>query len=267
MVVSALICVVVVAGVLVFYGASGTTVGDNTSSSSTIPPTTTTSTPPPPTGLRTSLDHECLKPDETTVPSIRPDLCIIAWCEGGVYTSAGLLDPTRTTIKIRPGILNKGTNPLDISIAYPSSMRLLVSGSNLRESWDPPPFTAAAGDKPLLVEWAGRKYWAVAPNLQGEPMYEVTSPDNLTRYQRFKTFWDDQVLSDGESYFRSIKKISEDPDAPAFQEADLVFEIPMGTIMEGLAIVDRGNPTDVLQVSLAGPKAENWPVSREPFSF
>lgn len=233
------------------------------------PSTTTASSSPaalPPT-FRDSPDHVCLNPDPPTEASVRPDICVIAWCEGDVLNLDGRVNRENVFIKIRPGILNKSPDPLDLSIEGTSAVRLLVMEAGMPGSWNPPPMTAAAGDRPIRVEWKGNWFWAIAPNLPTEHIPIVQSPeDGQSRYARFATFWDAGVIAGGGSYYRSVLQRSADP-LDVLQEADLVFEIPRRSDIYGIAIVKRSSPTDVLAVSEAGEGAKLWPPSRVPASF
>jgi hypothetical protein len=92
-------------------------------------------------------------------------------------------------------------------------------------------------------------------------------PSCRLAYSLFATFWDAGVKEKGESYFRRPEHVSGDPSLPIYQEADLVFELPTESVMQGLAIVRRTDPTDVLAVSLSGPDAKWWPKGQQPDTF
>ncbi|MFI2637132.1 hypothetical protein ACH5A2_43615, partial [Streptomyces collinus] len=82
-----------------------------------------------------------------------------------------------------------------------------------------------------------------------------------TEFDGFVTSWDAGVIQPGESYYRKLRHSA--PNLP-IQEGNLVFQVPMGDELIGLAIVAKEDPTKVLGVL---PKKE-WPENGvSPGSF
>ncbi|WP_125939858.1 hypothetical protein [Mycolicibacterium grossiae] len=227
---------------------------------------TTSSTSTPTSSFRVDPYHRCLNPNPSTEAPDRPELCVIAWCTGKPLNADGTENEQTSFIKMRPRIVNTSSKPLDLNITGVSAMRLLVRQSDMPGSWQPPPVTAAAGDRPLLVEWERIKYWAVPPNLPNEPIAKIPVGPGLVQYQRFATFWDADVIAVGGSYVRPIVQRSSNPQ-DVIQEADLVFEFPSDSDIFAIAIVDRSDPTNVLTVFEAGKNGELWGPTRMPSTF
>lgn len=166
------------------------------------------------------------------------------WCQSVTYELDGTPQKNQTQIKMKAKISNNSPEPLDISIGGVAAMRLLVSESHLPGSWSPPPKTAAAGDQPILVEWSGsgskQNYWALPPNV-----YADSYPTAANVYTGFYTHWEPPVLGPGESFYKPRPEVLDS----ANQEGNLVFQIPVGSEVYGLAVVDKADPTKVIGVS------------------
>lgn len=221
--------------------------------SSTFPPAAATMTPatvtPMPTQTQESFKvagngHYCppSNPSDFKLPDV--EICVVMWCQSATFELDGTPQKNQTQIKIKARIVNNSTMPMDISIGNASAMRLLVSESNLPRSWSPPPLTAAAGDQPILVEWSGsgskQNYWALPPNV-----YADSYPMAGGVVTGFYTQWDPPILGPGESFYKPRPQVLD----PQNTEGNLVFQIPVGSEVYGLAVVDKSNPTKLFGVS------------------
>lgn len=150
----------------------------------------------------------------------------------------------QTQIKLKASVFNKTTGPLDISITGTSAMRLLVAQRDLPESWRPPEKTVAAGDTPVLVEWSGsgskQNYWALPPNVFAD---SYATPAGAAT--GFYTQWDPPILESGEGYYGPRAE----PFDPFNADGNLVFQLPVGSVVTGLAVVDKTDPTKIIAVT------------------
>lgn len=230
-----------------------TTAAQPTGSTSISPPsaTPTPSSSPTPTPTQTletfqvaGMGQSCPVPNPSDFVLPDVEICVVMWCEGVTYELDGTPQTNQRQIKLKARIVNNSNTPVDISISKASAMRLLVSESRLPGSWKPPQKTLAAGDRPILVEWSGsgskQKYWALPPNVYAD---SYLTPANV--YTGFFTKWEPPILGSGESYYRPLSK---DFD-PAYSDGNLVFQVPVGSQIYGLAVVDKSAPSRVVGVS------------------
>ncbi|WP_141751423.1 hypothetical protein [Rhodococcus sp. 1139] len=192
--------------------------------------------------------HLCDKPNPSDVALPDVEICVTHWCQATFRREDGEVDEGQVQIKLRARIINNSNVPLDLSISNSSAMRLLVRSQSLPEGWTPPPLTAGSRDLPVLVNWEGGKYWAIPPNVPGD----ARPVGDGTDFDGFVTSWDAGIIQPGESYYRKLRYSA--PNVP-IQEGNLVFQVPMGDELIGLAILEKGDPTKVLGVL---PKKE-WP--------
>ena len=146
-----------------------------------------------------------------------------------------------------------------MSIDKISPLRLLVSSSDMPDSWRPPQLTASLGDTPILVEYKGQKYWAVAPNVPHD-IDRVNGP-----MEGFATIWDGTKMLPNTMYPPLTYK---DEQGRVVQQGDLVFQLPAhsdsnNAFFRGLALIRKSNPTDVLAVA----EFEDWGPRLNPNDF
>ncbi|NIL84136.1 hypothetical protein RhoFasGS6_01500 [Rhodococcus fascians] len=204
------------------------------------------------TSLPITPAHTC--PARGTTQRQAPDveICIVYWCMAPIVLPGGTASESTSQVKLRPKIENNSNMPLDLSVASPSSMRLLVSsGADYR--WDPPPLTAAAGDRVVRVQWEGATYWAVPPNVahDASPIY---FPDGSGTWDGFVSSWEAGLLEPGDSMNKPLRLgVGGQP----IQEGNLVFQVPSGedALVAGLAVVTR----DSVPVVLAASMFPAWP--------
>lgn len=201
--------------------------------------------------------HLCDTPNPSDVALPDIEICVTHWCQAIFRREDGEIDESQVQIKLRARIINNSDLPIDLSISNSSAMRLLVRSQSLPAGWTPPPLTAGSRDLPVLVNWEGGKYWAIPPNVPGD----ARLVGDGTEFDGFVTSWDAGVIQPGESYYRKLRHSA--PNLP-IQEGNLVFQVPMGDELIGLAIVAKEDPTKVLGVL---PKKE-WPENGvSPGSF
>ena len=157
-------------------------------------------------------------PDAVNAPLPPVQVCVNFWCRGDVFNQDGTADKAHAQIKIRPRIINNGASALQVDIRPPSAIRLIVSESHMPGSWGPPPLTAAAGDRPVIVTYSGQQFWAIPPNVP----HDATAAAN-GYYTGFSTFWAATVIEAGGSVFKPLRR---NADQSPIQEGDLVFQVP-----------------------------------------
>ncbi|MFD7656456.1 hypothetical protein ACFV4N_21005 [Actinosynnema sp. NPDC059797] len=200
-------------------------------------PTAEPSPAPSPTPSGVAVPRgSCPLPDPTDPALPAVEVRVVYWCHGEVLTPGGV-DPLNYQIKVRPRLVNNTTGPMSVSIGNPSAIRLLVEGPQVDQRWSPPPLTAGGGDRPLLVECDGKKFWGIPPNL---PRDAVLVGD---AYSGFATSWQHTTLEPGQVAFSPLRSTA--GGAPV-QEGNLVFQVPLEdqeAVIYGLAVVDpeRGN--------------------------
>ncbi|CCF63692.1 protein of unknown function [Nocardia cyriacigeorgica GUH-2] len=172
---------------------------------------------------------------------------------------------------MRPCITNNSSGELDLGITKTadksSAMRLLVNAKDLPGSWNPPPATAAAGDRPVQVSWQGHTYWAIPANVPHDAV-EVPVIENGqqigTTWDGFSTIWEDVKLTPENRIL--YEPIEYGANGWPIQETDLVFNLPGSDASEltifALAIVDRTNPSIVIAVSPAFDPGGAWPENQ-----
>jgi hypothetical protein len=182
----------------------------------------------------TTVSHmeACGNPAEASKPP-KIQICVVFWCKGDVYSlTAGELDDSQMQIKIRPQIFNSSPDPLSISIANPATIHLVVDARSLPGSWQPPPNTVKAADRPVQVSWKGGQYWAIPPNVNGD-----ASETSSGFYTGFATDWHVDSVSPGGSYLAPLEYKPEYlPRQIPKNDGDLVFQVPLD---------DEGNVTIV----------------------
>lgn len=225
-------------------GASATSIAQP-AESVTAPASTPSPTPQTPETFKVvGRSHACppSNPSDFVLPDV--EICVVMWCQSGTYELDGTPQRDQTQIKMKVRVTNNSTDPMDISISNASAIRLLVSHSHLPESWRPPPKTVAAGDKPILIEWAGsgsrQNYWGLPPNVFAD---SYSTPANVAT--GFYTQWEPPLLGPGESFYRPRPDVLD----PQLTEGNLVFQIPVGSEIYGLAVVAKTEPTRVIGVS------------------
>ncbi|MFI8977162.1 hypothetical protein ACIGO9_30065 [Nocardia asteroides] len=222
-------------------------------------PTTVTTTVPP---TATPLDQTVGCPHKPPAAKEPAYISIIAWCHFPMFNADGTASQNRQQLKLRPCITNETDGVLDLSITKTetrsAALRLLVTAVDLPGSWNPPPATAAKGDRPVRVNWRNNSYWAIPPNVPGDAALvpDLSRPGELT-FDGFSTIWDDtQLTPDNRVFYRPVVWEGNWPK----QEADLVFNLPLAESSQlkvfALAIVDPENPSVVIAVS--DPHSE-WP--------
>jgi hypothetical protein len=214
-------------------------------SPSAIPSATPTITQPAPEVLNVaSSGRTCPNPNPSDFKLPDVEVCVTMWCQSRTYERDGTPQMDQTQIKLKASVFNKTTGPLDISITGTSAMRLLVAQRNLPESWRPPEKTVAAGDTPVLVEWSGsgskQNYWALPPNVFAD---SYATPAGAAT--GFYTQWDPPILESGEGYYRPRAE----PFDPFNADGNLVFQLPVGSVVTGLAVVDKTDPTKIIAVT------------------
>jgi hypothetical protein len=228
--------------------------GSSESPSAAAPATMTPSPTATPTPTKTQPALETLNVADSgrSCPSPNPsdfklpdvEICVTMWCQSVTFELDGTPQKDQTQIKLKASVFNKTTRPLDISISKASAMRLLVAEKRLPGSWKPPQKTAAAGDRPVLVEWSGsgskQNYWALPPNV-----YADSYPTPAGWYTGFYTQWDPPILQSGQGYYRPRPEVLN----PAYEDGNLVFQLPVGSQVYGLAVVDKTDPTKIIGVT------------------
>ncbi len=190
-----------------------------------------------------------------------PDVqvCVVYWCKGTVYRPDGTEDHRHLQIKLRPRITNNSAQPVPIGNGNPSALRLLVRSPLLPTGWSPPTRTAAAGDRPVLVQWNGEQVWAVPPNVNGDAHLTAGS-----YYTGFATDWHTDTVAPGSSYFSPL---TYGPDKTPDETGDLVFQLPVDAAGQvdivGFAVVTPSATPVVLAVT---PRAD-WPQPSDPGTF
>ncbi|MGW5441575.1 hypothetical protein [Nocardia asteroides] len=223
-----------------------------------VPTTITTSATP----TATPLDKSAGCPHELPAVKEPAYISIIAWCHFPMLNADGTESTDRQQIKLRPCITNETDGVLDLSITKTATksaaLRLLVTAVDLPGSWNPPPGTAAAGDRPVRVSWKNNSYWAIPPNSPGDSALvpDLSRPGELT-YDGFATIWEDtQLTPQNRVFYRPVVWEDNKPK----QEADLVFNLPAAESSQlevfALAVVDPENPSVVIAVS---DPHEQWP--------
>lgn len=223
----------------------------------TVAPTPTQTAPAGPT-TKVSVLEGC--PPVAAADSVDQSVVIdvLYWCTTEAYLDDGSLDLSKWMVKVRPMLRNASSQAVRISIASPSSVRLLVAGDNLHEDWAPPPVTAASGDRPISVICDGQQLWAIPPNSPAE-----TYPIVGNNYLGHATYWGFESLAPSEVLYRPVRY---DDSGRVVKEANLVFTVPVVDLEDlgvyGLAIVDPGSG-DVLGVS----RIDDWPSKVLPSTF
>ncbi len=214
-------------------------------SPSATPSATPTITQPAPEVLHVaSAGRACPNPNPSDFKLPDVEVCVTMWCQSLTYERDGRRQEDQTQIKLKASVFNKTTQPLDISITNASAMRLLVSQKDLPGSWRPPEKTVAAGDSAVLVEWSGtgskQNYWALPPNV-----FADSYPTPAGVVTGFYTQWDPPILESGEGYYRPRAE----PFDPFYADGNLVFQLPVGSVVTGLAVVDKTDPTKIIAVT------------------
>ncbi|MET9290186.1 hypothetical protein [Nocardia beijingensis] len=221
-------------------------------------------TPPEDTLFPISPDTPCHSPTATTTQLPDVEICVAYWCVGKFHAPDGVgWIEGRGQIKLRPRIINNSAQAIDLSITPASAIRLLVATSTAPDVWwQPPPVTAAAGDKPVIVTYEGRKYWAVPPNAPRDAV-KIELPGNQYTFDGFATSWYETELAPGQTAYKPLRH---GPDGNAVQEGNLVFNVPVATQdvgLKGLAVVDRDDPSRVV----AFVDKKDWPAPADLNSF
>lgn len=201
----------------------------------------------------------CPDPDPTTPARRSVLICVMYWCKGDVFAPDGTFQSDQYQIKMRPVISNVSSQPVDISVAPVSRIRLLVRGPQLDQRWSPGPGTKSKGDIPVLVNYYDEQYWAIAPN---RPKTETATPTGM--YTGFATKWPiDPILPAHESAGYAEREA---------MTGDLVFQVPLepsaeegpGADILGVALLDysSGTPT-VVTIDYTG----DWPPPEVATSF
>lgn len=202
-------------------------------------------------------DAPCGPPDPTVPAKRRAQICVLYWCRGDVFTVRGELVRSQFQLKIRALVSNYSDSAIDISTDKPSRIRLLVAGGGIDRRWNPRKKTLAYGDRPLLVPYQGRQYWAIAPNRPG------TEVEGDQYWTGFLTTWGGpRSLGSHENYGVFSRKP---------HNGNLVFQVPLdGTNEEplanvlGIALLEYDHKTPrVLTIDFAS----DWPDSQAPTSF
>lgn len=228
------------------------------------PPTTTEITTT--TQAPILADQLCRDPDPTDPVLPEVEICVVAWCRGSLLNPDGTERTDQGQIKLRPRIINNQSTELDITIDNPSAVRILLATEDVPGRWRPPPKTAAGGDAPVLVEWQGRSYWAVPPNVPGDAR-QITFEENgiiYRMYDGFATYWDaPTTLESGAILYHPIRR---DGEGRGIRETDLVFNLPIeadGSIsLYGLSIIDTRT-----NLVLGVYERNLWPDPVMPDSF
>ncbi|WP_228822258.1 hypothetical protein [Nocardia farcinica] len=255
--------------IIILTGVAFFTDQDDSSGRAVVAGVTTTPPSPTPDPLF-PLDPNtpCHSPSATTVELPAVEICVAYWCVGKFHTPDGGWIEDRGQIKLRPRIINNSPDPISIAIGNPSTLRLLVSTSLPYESWwQPPPATAAQGDKPIVISHEGQKYWAVPPNVNRDAV-PLTLPDGSRTWDGFASSWPDRsddpitTLGPGQTAFRPLRH---QPDGWAVQEGNLVFNVPIASNvgLKGLALLDPNDPTKIL----AFIDKKYWPEPADLNSF
>jgi hypothetical protein len=229
------------------------------SASSNAPSTTPSSASSAATavkGISVPNPDECGPEAQVSVPLPSVQVCVYYWCRGDVFNLDGTESGSQAQIKIRPRLINNGASNLSIAITNPSAVRLLVTDAAMPASWQPPPLTARAGDRPVVVSYEGTNYWALPPNVP----HDAALLSNGTGYTGFATSWSGTELAAGGSYYVPLTHNS---DGSPVQSGDLVFQVPQSAQIIGLAVVTPSALPSVLGVALAN----TWPSSSDPSSF
>lgn len=207
-------------------------------------PTTTKTQPTLETLNLVGPGRSCPDPNPSDFKLPDVEICVTMWCQSMTFDLDGKPQTDQTQVKLKASVFNKTTHSLDISISKTSAMRLLVTQSGLPGNWKPPQKTAAAGDSPVLVEWAGsgskQNYWAMPPNV-----YADSYPTPAGAYTGFYTQWDPPLLESGQGYYRPRPDVLD----PANEDGNLVFQLPVGSYVYGLAVVDKADPSKVIGVT------------------
>lgn len=231
-----------------------------TFTASTSPPLASSSSQP--SGSPVPSTTGCPMPDPTD-PALPPvEVRVIYWCHGDVLTSEGTVDTENYQIKVRPKLANNTNTSMTISINNPSSIRLLVSGSQIDQRWSPPPLTKKTGDKPLVIDCNGGKFWGIPPNL---PRDAVLTKENY--YSGFATSWHETQLNPGQVAFKPLRT---GPEGQPIQEGNLVFQVPLdengAARIYGLAVIDPTRANKVLGIALF-EKEGDWMQKLHPTAF
>ncbi|WP_144415011.1 hypothetical protein [Rhodococcus aetherivorans] len=197
--------------------------------------------------------HPCPSPGTTERRTPDIEICVMYWCMAPIFQPDGSRSPSTSQVKVRPKITNNSPQPLDLSIGYPSAVRLLIAVTEGEFRWDPPPNTRAAGDRPIRVRWQGEEYWAVPPNIPRDAS-PIVLPDGSRTYDGFATYWDATVIESGEAMNKPLRT---GLDGRPIQEGDLVFQVPtdIGATLAGLAVVSRAPNPEVMAVTMYA----DWP--------
>lgn len=161
---------------------------------------------------------------------------VLAWCN--------LQGPHKQTLfKFKVSITNRGSQTIGIDTSH---WRVLVSDF-VQGRWTPPPDHGT--QRPLVVRWAGRNWWAVPANLDGAAEPDPFQPAGTFT---FATHWDGVYLGPGATYVRHAR-----------YHGDLVFYVPdndpvhPGSNLRGdvaLAYFVSNKPTVVVPSYEWGPK-------------
>jgi hypothetical protein len=186
----------------------------------------------------------------------RLEICVVDWCKGDVFNDNGVV-ADRRQLKIKPRILNNGSQPINITITRPSALRLLVPLTKGPYPWKPPPRTSRAGDRVVAVSWNGHRYWAVPPNVPGDARM---TPSGF--YTGFATAWDGTSLPAESVYYRAVTY----RNGRAVRRGDLVFELPTNSkgLIEFSALALIAPATGQVRAAHA---ADRWPRASDPDSF
>lgn len=191
------------------------------------------------------------------------EICVVYWCKGSLHTPDGGWVVGQGQIKLRPLILNKTDDVLDLSIAPIAAVRLLVSTARPpSEWWLPPALTANQGDHPIATNWNGQVVWSIPPNMERDAI-QLTLPDGSSTWDGFATLgWDYGLLPPRQIAFKELRTHA---DGTPIQEGDLVFNVPndADSLLLGIEVVDRNDPTK----RLAASDAETWPEESDLNSF
>ncbi len=124
---------------------------------------------------------------------------VLAWCN--------LPAPHRQILfKLKVSITNRGSQTIGIDTSH---WRILVSNF-VQGRWTPPPRHGT--QRPVVVRWAGRNWWAVPANLDGAAEPDPFQPAGT---YTFATHWDGVYLGPGASYVRHQR-----------YQGDMVFYVP-----------------------------------------
>lgn len=127
---------------------------------------------------------------------------------------------------------------INISVANPSRIRLVVDGKNMAQRWAPRDGTLTSGDRPEQVPIDGQRYWAIPPNVN----LDEAVVHALNTYTGFASKWampptlapgataggGTQVGDGGVTY--------DGPD----RDSDLVFQVPVDSAGAPIDIVGVG---------------------------